>query len=171
MYCIMTLERKNVAGTHYEALDMDWSPTVNNLNSASKLRSIPLVPNSTAMPFMFHTSSIPMAMQLDEEEPVQSTSTSVPIASPTSINTIQPREISSGAVQRERKKRDKLKEWQVASLTDLSSSRAYESDGEEDQEHDGGKELGNEDSPDFGSRIRTLLVRDRRTSCILKAIY
>lgn len=77
-------------------------------------------------PFMFHTS----AMQLDEPEksditPVASTSTSQPADHlPSSTTTVpeteaesartQTRDIANGAVQRERRKRDQLKSWQVA---------------------------------------------------------
>jgi hypothetical protein len=124
----------------------------NNMNSSGTAASGPsahsrafLSSASSTSPFLFHTS----AMQIDE--PLKADPSPPPVAS-TSTSNIQPdhvagvadtnnnantaaqaRDIANGAVQRERRKRDHLKNWQVAKGKGV---QVDDEDGDEKDEDD-----------------------------------
>lgn len=101
----------NAGGTNHTG-----QPSTSNAHSRAFLSSA-----SSTSPFLFHTS----AMQLDEptptdQAPIASTSSSRHTDQPqededtAQAGAVQSRDIAHGAVQRERRKRDQLKSWQIA---------------------------------------------------------
>lgn len=144
-------------GTHYEAnTEMDWEPhpiprpsamfpknSINNggtMTGSSTSHSHAFIPSaSSASPFLFHTS----AMQIDEPPrtveaaSIASTSTSSTLtdhpypesSKSTAAAEAHSRDIANGAVQRERRKRDQLKNWQVAKGKNVQiEEEAFEKD-------------------------------------------
>lgn len=102
---------------------------------------------------MFDSSSLPTAdMQVDE-----------PAAS---ASQAQPRDIARGAIVRERKKRDKLRDWQVANqVSKATTVDEGEDDGgdaadsdEEDDGEGGGYNDSVQDSPGFSESVKQLIV-------------
>lgn len=91
---------------------------------------------------MFDSSSL-LSMQVDPPPlPSNSISTSTSISTTTLQNSgekIAPidapaRDIAAGAIQRERRKRDKLKEWQIAPKSGLSATPSEDSEEDDDQD-------------------------------------
>ena len=151
---------------------MDWSPaepsTFASTSSAAfsgfapRHGNVPSQPTSS--PFMFDSASL-SSMQIDERDPgpTAPTSSLAPTMNSGDASAASARDIASGAVQRERRKRDKLREWQI-----VKSSYGASVD-EEDEDADG--ESGDEstrigtageatqDSPGLSGQIRKFLVR------------
>jgi len=107
-------------------------------------------------PFMFHAPSVfsqspsNTTMHIDEPAPVASTSADALHEKQSQDSEMSAaRDIANGAVERERKRRNKLKEWQlVKSLPET----------DDDQEDENDDTMNNDDSPGFTAAAKSLLV-------------
>lgn len=148
---------------------MDWSPST----SSSAAISHPYNPSSmisgtssshTPSPFMFHSSSLKSSSTSRDETMRDPDSKSE--------NPAPPRDIAQGAIVRERKKRDKLKDWQVALPASSKSVSVTEGDDDDDDDGDHRTEMENysedeedgregniqTDSPGFSESLKSLMV-------------
>ena len=151
---------------------MDWSPaepstfastfTAAFSGFAPRHSTIPSQPSSS--PFMFDSSSL-SSMQIDERDagPTASTSSLAPTTSSGDASATSARDIASGAVQRERRKRDKLREWQVVKNSYGASVDEDEEDADGESEDEttrtGAGDEATQDSPGISGQIQKLLVR------------
>lgn len=102
---------------------MDWSAEPPTPSTSS------LFPQSR--PFMFDSASL---MQVDPTSPVPSTSKNN--GENDQVQDAPLRDIAAGGVQRERRKRDKLKEWQVVPKSGLSTSATLSETSEDEDNLD-----------------------------------
>lgn len=100
---------------------------------------------------MFDSSSL---MQVDQPSTSSSSTSSGNTNTAHAPASVPPRDIASGAIQRERRKRDKLKEWQVVPKQSLSATLDNESEVDEDDD----TIVDASDSPGLVAQAQRLLV-------------